>query len=103
MATRDTKDTKAAAAYDKAHTLVFSAEADKALSRIQQKLAKRIVAALETIAADPFSQHRAAKALTGAKDAFRLRVGDWRALYRIERGSKRVYVVDVLKREEAYR
>lgn len=67
------------------------------------KVAQSIVEAIKAVAAKPFGQNPGSKALTGSKDVFRLRVGDWRALYRIEREAKRVYVVDVLKREEAYR
>ncbi len=58
---------------------------------------------MKAIAVDPFGQHPAAMALVGSKDKFRLRVAHWRALYRVERAARRVYVEDVVKREEAYR
>jgi hypothetical protein len=44
----------------------------------------------------PFSRHRNVERIKGERDAFRLREGDWRATYRIDReaGEMRVLVVE---------
>lgn len=83
--------------------MAFSFDAAKAFARIQTTVARRILDGLRAIAGDPFGLHAAAKALAGSKDALRLRVGDWRVPYRVERAVKRVYVEDVLNREDACR
>jgi mRNA interferase RelE/StbE len=83
--------------------LLFEKPALSALRRMQPKLAAAIVAAMERVAADPFGGHPNARKLKGTKDSFRLRHGDWRVLYRIDRAAGDVVVEDILKREEAYR
>lgn len=67
------------------------------------KAAAAILQRLEMIALDPFAQHGNARPLRGEKDAFRLRQGDWRAVYRVvrQRDEARVVLVDV--RESVYR
>ena len=76
--------------------------ASKALRRIPTKQAATISARLKAIAANPFGRHNNVKRLS-ADDRFRLRVGDWRALYRVDRNAGLVVLEDVLKRAEAYR
>ena len=51
----------------------------------------------------PFAEHPNVKSLRGELNAFRLRQGDWRALYRVDRATQqvRVYVIDT--RARAYR
>lgn len=59
--------------------------------------AEAMLKRLEAIAANPFAKHANVKALAGEKDVFRLRQGDWRAVYRIirVRNEMRVVLVDV--------
>jgi mRNA-degrading endonuclease RelE of RelBE toxin-antitoxin system len=77
--------------------LVIEKLARKGLDRMSAKAAAKMLTRLETIAADPFAPHANVKPLEGEKNAFRLRQGDWRAVYRIirERGEMRVVLVDV--------
>ena len=58
---------------------------------------------LERIAADPFAHHGGVKPLRGEANAFRLRQGDWRALYRVDRERQEVRVYVIETRERAYR
>lgn len=83
--------------------LVVTATAAKALRRIPAKDAVTISARLKDIAAAPFASHGSVKPLKGMQDSFRLRVGNWRALYSVDRTTQEVVLQDVLKREEAYR
>lgn len=83
--------------------LLIEKTALKAMRRMQPKLADAIVAAMERIAADPFGDHPNALRLVGTRESFRLRHGDWRALYRIDRETQQVVLEDVRKREDAYR
>ena len=83
--------------------LVFEKAAVKALARVPAKRAAAVVAALERIARDPFTRHANVKRLTGTKDGFRLRHGDWRALYYLARATDQMVVVNVKTRGEAYK
>ena len=83
--------------------LLLGPAAVKSLGRMQRKMAESIMGRLEAVAARPFGQHANAKRLVGVNDGFRLRVGDWRALYRIDRETDTVFVEDVVTRGEAYR
>ena len=83
--------------------LVAKSAARKTLKRIQLKAARAIMGDMWRIAADPFARHPQAKALAGLPGMYRLRHGDWRAIYRIDRERQTVFLEDVSKREEAYR
>jgi len=74
----------------------------KALAGLPRKDALSLVAKLKAVAAEPFGAHSAAKRLT-SQDGYRLRHGDWRALYRIDRADNVVVVDDIAHRREAYR
>jgi mRNA-degrading endonuclease RelE of RelBE toxin-antitoxin system len=56
---------------------------------------------LEGIAAAPEALHLGVTALSGEPGAYRLRQGDWRAVFRIENGD--VMVDRIAHRREVYR
>jgi len=60
-------------------SVTYSKSALKVLSRLQPKLAARILEKVEQFAADPKSQANNVKVLTGSP-YIRLRVGDWRVI-----------------------
>ena len=57
---------------------------------------------LHAIAEGPFGQHAGAERMKGGV-AFRLRQGDWRAIYRVDRATQQVIVDTVGHRREVYR
>ena len=67
------------------------------------RAAEAMLKRLERIAADPFAKHPNVEVLKGMKGAFRLRQGDWRAVYRIDRNLDEVRVVLVDVRGSVYR
>jgi mRNA-degrading endonuclease RelE of RelBE toxin-antitoxin system len=77
--------------------LVLEKAARKGLDRKTSKTAGTMLQRLEAIAAAPDAKHANVKPLSGARDAFRLRHGDWRAVYVLDRkvDEMRVVVVDV--------
>lgn len=83
--------------------LVYSKAATKALKRIQPKLARAIRDAMNAVAAEPFGAHPNALPMEGTKSGFRLRHGDWRIIYVVDREKQIVGVVDVKSRGKAYR
>ena len=61
------------------YRILIEAEADKALRRMPRTTARRIRSKLLALAEDPFARNPNVKKLSG-RDAWRLRIGDWRAL-----------------------
>lgn len=63
--------------------LIYRKEALKALLKLPRNVALNIRDKVEVLAADPFASNNNVKALDGT-DGYRLRVGDWRIIYRID-------------------
>jgi mRNA interferase RelE/StbE len=63
--------------------------------------ARRLRERLERIAADPSGPQPGVKAMVGMPGTFRVRQGDWRAVYAIKDGN--VIVGQVGNRKEVYR
>ena len=82
---------------------VFEKRAVKSLGRMQPKLATAFRSRLAAIATDPFARHSGVEPLKGTDDAFRLRIGDWRALYIVDRDTREVVVQTVDPRGGAYK
>jgi mRNA interferase RelE/StbE len=55
------------------------------------------------IAENPYAPHGSVRPLVGQTHHFRLRVGDWRAIYRVDANVVTVYLLRVAHRREAYR
>lgn len=80
-------------------------ESIKNLRRIPKGSVKRILADLEAVAAleSPFT-HRQVKRLTGdLKSLSRLRVGEYRVIFKLQTDKKQIMVVSILPRGSAYR
>ena len=83
--------------------LVLENAARKGLDRMPARAADKMLGRLERIATNPFAAHANVKAMAGLRDTFRLRLGDWRAVYRIERHQDEMRVVLVDVRGSVYR
>ena len=63
---------------------------------------RTIISKIDDLAADPFVPNNNVTGLT-AVDGFRLRIGDWRVLYRLDTGARRMTIVAIVPRGDAYR
>jgi mRNA interferase RelE/StbE len=77
----------------------------KYLDRMEPKLRERIKSALRKLAEDPYESRAGVDIVRlagtkGRKDLYRLRVGDYRAIYAIE--GKFVYVTELFHRGKGY-
>ncbi|MFJ9697675.1 type II toxin-antitoxin system RelE/ParE family toxin [Kitasatospora sp. NPDC101183] len=81
----------------------FTAHARRQLRAIGQFQAMRILTALTALGDDPFADGPDVKKLTGNDDLYRLRVGDYRAVYQLRGDVLLVLVVHVGHRREVYR
>jgi mRNA interferase RelE/StbE len=70
------------------------------MAGLTKEVQERIIAALDLLVVNPRAVD--ARKLEG-KDGFRLRVGDYRALYDVERQSRQFVVFWVGDRKDAYR
>lgn len=83
--------------------LLLEKAARKGLARMPARAAESMLTRLERIAEDPFARHPNVETMKGLKDSFRLRQGDWRAVYRIDRVGDEMHVVLVDVRGSIYR
>jgi mRNA interferase RelE/StbE len=83
--------------------LVLTRAAQRGPRRLSPKMRAALIARLDAIAEEPFSTHSNVERITGEQDAFRLRQGDWRAKYRIDREAGEMRVLVVAPRGSVYR
>jgi mRNA interferase RelE/StbE len=84
--------------------VIITRAAQKDLKRIDTKTGARIIAKIEQFAADPAALAANVKALKGS-DLYRLRVADYRVIYRLDTETKTVTIMVVLTvkhRRDAY-
>ena len=84
-----------------AYQLTYTRDAAKGVEALPKADAGRIMAKLEQLAADPQAMP-GVKKLTD-RDGYRIRSGDWRAIYLLDHAGQVVIVVSVINRREAYR
>jgi len=83
------------------YAVVFARSARKELQALDRPVALRILKHIEALAGKP--RPPGATKLEGAADLWRIRVGEWRVVYRIADREKLVDIVAVRHRREAYR
>jgi mRNA interferase RelE/StbE len=82
--------------------LIVAPDAVKALRKMPPKDARALMTKLEILAAAPFAPYPWAFRLTNSA-AYRVRHGDWRAVYRIDREAQVVLVDRIGNRREIYK
>ena len=80
------------------YELIYTETALKQLKKLDKKTQERIIRALERIRYNPFKHIRK---LTGRPE-YRLRVGDYRVLIRIDKGKLIILIVAVGHRKKIY-
>ena len=81
--------------------IVLDKQADKFLRKCEKILFDRIVKKLEELKTNPVP-HDSKRVQGYNEPIFRIRIGDYRALYRVNHEEKRIVVVKVDKRERVY-
>lgn len=82
------------------HNVEILRSAQKQLGRIDRQWQDRIIETIEALADDP--RPKGCKKLTG-RDAWRIRIGNFRVIYEIHDGKLLVIVVDVGHRQSVYK
>ena len=79
----------------------FERKAVKAIAAMHPRMQKRITDAIESLSVDPFASANV-KPLAGSA-GFRLRVGEYRVIYRLENEVLVIVVIDVGPRGGIYK
>ncbi len=82
--------------------ILFTKQADKALRSMPRHTAQRIRKKIDQLAENPFAQNPNATKLQG-RPGYRLRVGDWRVIYEIEKNRLIILVLRIAPRGGVYR
>ena len=75
--------------------------AEKDLNKIEKTLFIQIISRIKTLADTP--RPHGSKKITGSRNDWRLRVGDYRILYEIDNKTKTIKIMRVKHRREVYR
>lgn len=83
------------------YAVTFARSARKELAALEHDLADRILAAIAELALEP--RPAGCRKLRNSKDLWRIRVGDYRVVYRVDDRERSVDVVIVRHRSDVYR
>lgn len=83
--------------------IIWDRDAKKMLKKMDKATAKRIVSKVEQLADDESSLAQNITPLKGLEDTYRLRVGDWRIIYRFEDGRLILLVLKIGARGGVYK
>lgn len=84
-----------------AYSLVIRPSVDRDVRKIPKQTLRRIVTAMKALANDPI--HRGASKLQGADQTYRIRIGDYRVIYEVNRTRRIVNILHVAHRRDVYR
>jgi mRNA interferase RelE/StbE len=84
------------------YAIAYTKQAAKSLQRMPRNMAQLIREKLEIIAVDPYADHPNANKLQG-REGYRLRVGDWRVIYKIQNEQLIIVVLKIASRGEIYK
>lgn len=82
------------------YEIILSNRAEKRLSRLPLREYERVLQAVKNLAEDP--RPRNSRKLQG-REGWRIRVGDYRAVYEIDDTAREVLVVTIGHRKDIYR
>lgn len=82
------------------YQVIISNKAEKTLSKLPTTVYARIIAILMELANNP--RPTGCKKLKG-RDAWRIRVGDYRIIYEIEDDQLIIWILDINHRKDAYK
>jgi mRNA interferase RelE/StbE len=83
--------------------IVIVRDAVKALRRMQPAKAADIRRAIDRVAADPSGRSNNLSPLKGVPNGYRIRVGDWRVSFTLDRAAQVMEVFEIAPRGGAYR
>ena len=83
------------------YNIIFKPSVDKDLRALPRAAVSRIMKRVRALASDPLAVQ--ATKLSGAERLYRIRVGDYRIVYEVDREARQITVHYVRHRREVYR
>jgi mRNA interferase RelE/StbE len=83
------------------YEILLERRAEKDLKKLPSVLFQRIIEKIQSLAENPKPQ--GSRKITGSKNDWRIRIGDYRAIYEINEREKRVKIMRIRHRCEAYK
>ena len=83
------------------YEILLERRAEKDLKKLPSELFQRIIVKIRSLSENPKPQ--GSRKITGSKSDWRIRIGDYRAIYEIDEKEKRVKIMRIRHRREAYR
>jgi mRNA interferase RelE/StbE len=80
----------------------FTTQARKDLKSLPKNISARVLSKLRGVAKDPFRKNNNVKALANS-EGYRLRVGDYRAVYYLREEKLVLTLIRIMHRKEVYR
>lgn len=81
-------------------TVSYDKQPKKFLKKSDKHIAKRLIDKIDTLGDNPVPSD--AKAIVGKHGVFRIRIGDYRVLYRINYSENKIIIVKLDKRPRVY-
>ncbi len=83
--------------------VALSARAEKGLGKAPKERLQRICAAIDPPERSYFPDDHDVRQLKGTDHGYRIRVGFWRIIYKVEFDQRTITIVGILPRKKAYR
>ena len=78
----------------------FARSAERELLKLDKNLAKRILDRIGLLGNDPFGQN---SQKLGVGKGYRIRIGDYRVVYTVDKTAKEIIIVKIRHRRDVYR
>ena len=85
------------------YQIKFNKKSLKTFLKMPKTSQNAIISKLTLLAENPYAVNNNIKKLQGLKDSYRLRLGDYRILYRLINKQLIIEVINIAHRREAYR
>jgi mRNA interferase RelE/StbE len=83
------------------YNIIFKPSVEKDLRSLPRPMVARVFERIEALRDDPFP--RRSLKLAGAEELYRVRVGDYRVIYAVDKENQQIVVHYVRHRRDAYR
>lgn len=83
------------------YNIIIKSSAKKELATLPKPIITRLISTIESLSTEP--RPSGVRKLTGTQNIYRIRVADYRIIYRIEDQHLVIEVVRIAHRKEAYR
>lgn len=86
----------------KVYEVVFKKSAVKEFQALPQKIQQKVLDAVQLLSLNPYTELLQIKKMKGADSLYRVRIQDYRIIYRIEKYLIKVTVIKIGHRQEVY-